>query len=367
MGIECNGDVPFTNCLIHGLVRDDKGRKMSKSLGNGIDPLDIVRDYGADTLRIALVKDMAMGMDTRFSQNKVDDARTFINKVWNASKFISMHQEGITMLDVDSFELNDVQKWILFRLDEIKENVVKNLDNFDVGVALTNIVSFTLDVFCDWAIELSKPAIFEGGESKQKMVSVLGYAFSEVLKLLHPFIPYVTEYIYQNSKQLKANGKLLMLSDAPEAFDVANLAQGYELTEKVIDAIKKLRNLKVENNITINVKPKVSAPTEAKVVETIINKLAGVELFYQEITGKVVMTSLGKFTLQEDVVNKDELIKQIKAEMDKLGFEIKRSSGMLNNAGFVAKAPQKLIEAEQQKLASNKAKYAELESKLKAL
>ena len=158
-----------------------------------------------------------------------------------------------------------------------------------------------------------------------------------------------------------------MLCRAPESFDTSEFNNGFDLTEKVIDAIKKLRNLKVENNIALNVKPKVSAPAEAKQVETIINKLAGVELFYEEITGKVVVSQLGKFTLQEEVVDKTELIKQLKAEMDKLGFEIKRSSGMLNNAGFVAKAPQKLIEAEKQKLADNQAKYAELEAKLFAL
>ena len=196
---------------------------------------------------------------------------------------------------------------------------------------------------------------------------MLNYALETILKLLHPFIPFVTEYIYQNSKQLEANGKLLMLSQAPETFDTSKYLNGYNLTEQVIDAIKKLRNLKVESNIALNVKPKVSAPNSAKQVENIINKLAGVELFYQEITGKVVMTSLGKFTLQEEVVDKGELIKQLKTEMDKLGFEIKRSSGMLNNPGFVAKAPQKLIDAEKQKLADNQAKYNELQEKIDAL
>ena len=196
MGLECKGDVPFKNVLIHGLVRDAQGRKMSKSLGNGIDPLDIVKKYGADTLRLALVKDMSMGIDTRFSDNKIDDARAIINKVWNASKFISMHQEGTELVSLNKTTLSPVQKWILFNVQQITEVVTKNLDKFDVGVALSNIVSFTLDTFCDWAIELSKPAIFEGGESKQKMLTVLTIAFEQVLKLLHPFIPFVTEYIY---------------------------------------------------------------------------------------------------------------------------------------------------------------------------
>ena len=253
------------------------------------------------------------------------------------------------------------------KLSNLINSVDNNFDNWDVGVAITNIYSFVLDDFCDYFIEFSKPSIFEGGKAKQNTVSVLNYALETVLKLLHPFIPFVTEYIYQNSKQLNANGKLLMLSDAPNAFDTKAYKNGYELTEKVIDAIKKLRNLKAENNIAANVKPKVSAPENAKEVESIINKLAGVELFYDEINGKVIMTSLGKFTLKEEIVDKSELIKQLKAEMDKLGFEIKRSSGMLNNPVFVAKAPQKLIDAEKQKLADNQAKYNELQEKIDAL
>ena len=367
MGFECVGKTPFKHCLIHGLVRDELGRKMSKSLGNGVDPLEVADKYGADALRLALIKDMSMGMDTRYSGTKVDTARAFINKLWNASKFISMHSENIKLLDISNVKLNSTDEWLLTKLSNLIKSVDTNFDNWDVGVAITNIYNFVLDDFCDYFIEFSKPSIFEGGAAKQNTVSVLNYALETILKLLHPFIPFVTEYIYQNSKQLEANGKLLMLSQAPETFDTSKYLNGYNLTEQVIDAIKKLRNLKVENNIALNVKPKVSAPNSAKQVENIINKLAGVELFYQDITGKVVMTSLGKFTLQEEVVDKGELIKQLKAEMDKLGFEIKRSSGMLNNAGFVAKAPQKLIDAEKQKLADNQAKYAELEAKLKAL
>ena len=367
MGYECVGKTPFKHCLIHGLVRDELGRKMSKSLGNGVDPLEVTDKYGADALRLALIKDMSMGMDTRYSNTKVDTARAFINKLWNASKFISMHSQNEKILNIKDVKLSSTDEWLMTKLSNLINSVDNNFDNWDVGVAITNIYNFVLDDFCDYFIEFSKPSIFEGGKAKQNTVSVLNYALETVLKLLHPFIPFVTEYIYQNSKQLNANGKLLMLSDAPNAFDTKAYKNGYELTEKVIDAIKKLRNLKAENNIAANVKPKVSAPENAKEVESIINKLAGVELFYDEINGKVIMTSLGKFTLKEEVVDKTELIKQLKAEMDKLGFEIKRSSGMLNNPGFAAKAPQKLIDAEKQKLADNQAKYAELENKLNSL
>ncbi len=365
MGYECMGQTPFKHCLIHGLVRDEQGRKMSKSLGNGVDPLDVVSKYGADALRLALIKDMGMGMDTRYSNTKVDTARAFINKLWNASKFISMHSQDQTLLKIDEVKLTTTDEWLLTKLNNLIASVDANYDNWDIGVALSNIYSFVLDDFCDYYIEFSKPAIFAGGEQKQNAVSMLNYALENILKLLHPFIPYVTEYIYQNSKQICKG--LLMTSQAPSAVDTTAYHSGYEFTEQVIDVIKKLRSLKVENNISIGDKPKVSAPKEAQRVEGIINKLAGVELFYQEITGKVVMTELGKFTLQEATVDKAELINQIQAEMQKLSFEIKRSSNMLSNAGFIAKAPAKLVEAEKQKLEDNQAKFAELEAKLKSL
>lgn len=365
MGYECMGQTPFKHCLIHGLVRDEQGRKMSKSLGNGVDPLDVVSKYGADALRLALIKDMSMGMDTRYSNTKVDTARAFINKLWNASKFISMHSQDQTLINIEKVKLTTTDEWLLAKLNNLIASVDSNYDNWDIGVALSNIYSFVLDDFCDYYIEFSKPAIFAGGEQKQNAVSVLNYVLKSILKLLHPFIPYVTEYIYQNSKQICKG--LLITSDAPCAVDTKAYHNGYEFTEQVIDAIKKLRSLKVENNIAIGDKPKVSAPKEAQKVENIINKLAGVELFYEEITGKVVITDLGKFTLQEATVDKAELIKQIEAEMQKLGFEIKRSSGMLSNAGFIAKAPAKLVEVEKQKLEDNQAKLAELEAKLKSL
>lgn len=363
MGFECVGATPFKNCLIHGLVRDEQGRKMSKSLGNGVDPLEVSENYGADALRLALIKDMSMGMDTRFSQTKVDTGRAFINKLWNASKFISMHSQDQKILDISSVKLQNTDQWLIYNLGKLIETVDNNFDNWDVGVAITNIINFVLDDFCDYYIEFSKPYIFEGGEAKQTAISVLNYALDSILKLLHPFIPFVTEYIYQNSKQINPNGNLLIVAKAPEAFDTSKFENGYNLTEKVIDAIRKIRNLKAENGLAQNTKPKIGADIQAKEFEGVINKLAAVELVYEEVSGKVIMTLLGKFTLIEETVNTDELKKQLKAEMEKLGFEIKRSSGMLSNAGFIAKAPEKLVAAEKQKLADNQAKYAELEAK----
>ena len=368
MGLECNNDVPFTNCLIHGLVRDAQGRKMSKSLGNGIDPLDIVKDYGADTLRIALIKDMAMGMDTRFSQNKLDDARTFINKVWNASKFISMHQEGVEMLDINSFELDGVQKWILYKTNEITEAVQKNLDKYDVGVALTNILSFTLDVFCDWAIELSKPAIFEGGESKQKMVSVLAYSFEQVLKLLHAFIPYVTEYIYQRMDFAKKD-ESIMISQIADTSAFKKFSKDAKETEELVALITAIRKFKLDAGKKSSDKVDFACrETEfAKEHKAIIEKMATVNLKFEEAEGKTLVTSVGDFVLIEEKVDAETQKAILSKDIEKVTFEIERSKKMLGNPAFVAKAPEALVKIEKEKLAKNEELLASLKEKLAAV
>ena len=369
MGLECNNDVPFTNCLIHGLVRDSQGRKMSKSLGNGIDPLDIVKDYGADTLRVALIKDMSMGMDTRFSQNKIDDARTFINKVWNASKFISMHEENLEILSLDSFELNDVQKWIMFKTNEISEILKKNFDNYDIGVALTNILSFTLDTFCDWAIELSKPAIFAGGEEKQKMVSVLVSAFEQILKLLHPFIPYVTEYIYQRL-DFANNSDAIMIAQYEDLSRFAKFKKDAEKTEELVELITALRKFKVDNGKKSSDKVEFAVKENKFVSEhkAVIEKLANVVLMVnQEEQGKTMVSSVGEFILIEEKVDVETQKKILEKDIEKVQFEIDRSNKMLGNPNFVAKAPASLIETEKQKLAKNEELLSVLKSKLSSL
>ena len=365
MGIECNKNVPFTNCLIHGLVRDEQGRKMSKSLGNGVDPLEVKKDYGADTLRLALVKDMAMGIDTRFSQNKIDDARSFINKVWNASKFISMHQEGIELLNVKDIELDDVQKWILFKLDEISENIYKNIDNFDVGVALSNAVSFTLDVLCDWAIELSKPAIFEGGKRKQNMVSVLAYVFEQTLKLLHPFIPYVTEYIYERLSFVN-KAESIMISEYAETSAFAKFKKEAVKTEELVELITALRKFKIDNGKKSSEKVNFACKeTEfAKEHKAVIEKLANIVLEFAEVQGKTLVLPVGEFVLVEDEVDAETQKAILNKDIEKVNFEIERSKKMLNNPNFMAKAPEALVKTEKEKLAKNEELLASLKAKL---
>ena len=369
MGIEEMNDVPFKNCLIHGLVRDSLGRKMSKSLGNGIDPLDIVKNYGADTLRIALVKDMAMGMDTRFSDSKVDDARTFINKVWNASKFISMHQDGVELLCPKSFELDDVQKWILYKTYEITSTITKNFDKFDVGVALTNIVSFTLDTFCDWAIELSKPAIFAGGESKQKMISVLSASFNQILKLLHPFIPFVTENIYQKM-EFKHKDESIMISQIDSFDKFAHLKKDAEKTEELVNIITLIRKFKVDNGKKFSEKVNfaVNSNDFIKNNRAVIEKLSNINLELDESKdGKTLVTPIGNFVLIEEKVDVETQRAILTKDIEKVKFEIERSSKMLSNEKFVAKAPESLVAAEKEKLAKNTELLNSLQEKLNSL
>ena len=368
MGMECMGDVPFRDVLIHGLIRDSQGRKMSKSLGNGIDPLAEADKYGADALRIAIIKDMALGIDTRYSSTKIETARGFINKLWNASKFIAMHSQNEKVLPIEDVKnLSDADKWIMHKLSGLIDNVDTNFDAMEVGVALTNIYNFVLDDFCDWYIELVKPAIFAGGEAKTAAVSTLNFMLEAILKLLHPYIPFVTEYIYQNSKQINPNKKLLMSQMQLEPFSVGQYFSGYLNTEKLIMAISQLRALKVEAGISANKKPIVFAPAEVKTYEGIINKLAAVTLSFEQGEGRLIATQLGNFSLQVEKVDTAELIKTLQAQITKLQAEIKRSSGMLASSGFVAKAPAALIQAEKDKLASNSATLAQLQAKLQQL
>ena len=369
MGIECNNDVPFTNCLFHGLVRDSQGRKMSKSLGNGIDPLDVVKDYGADTLRVALIKDMAMGMDTRFSDNKVEDARTFINKVWNASKFIAMHQEGVELLSVDKLKLNDVQKWILYKTYEITETFHKNMEKYDVGVALSNIVSFTLDTFCDWAIELSKPAIFIGGEEKQKMISVLSYAFGQILKLLHPFIPYVTEFIYQRIN-LQQKIESIMIDQYADMSKFHALKKDAEKTEELVNLITSLRKFKLDNNKKASDKVEFAVKSNEFVLnnKAVIEKLANIVLKFDEVQqGNAMISSVGEFVLIEEKIDKQAQIQLLAKEIEKVQFEIDRSNKMLGNPNFMAKAPEALVKTEKEKLAKNEELISALKARLDEL
>ena len=369
MGFECAGATPFKNCLIHGLVRDELGRKMSKSLGNGIDPLEVVSTHGADALRIALVKDMAMGMDSRFSMQKVDNAKGFINKIWNASKFVALHSKDTELLDISKAKKEAKDKWILTKLSKLIKVVTGNLEKFDAGVALNNIYNFAWNDFCDWYIELCKPSIYRGGEDKQNTVSVLSYVFENLLKILHPYIPYVTEYIYQNMNFADKKTESIMVAEYPKTFSVKAYEEDYALEEKLIETIKLIRNVKTESKIASNVKVDVFFANikELGTNKDEIEKLALVNLTEEKGEGKIIYTPLGEFVLLDEKKDKAELVKELEAQIDKVKFEVERSEKMLSNPRFVEKAPAALVESEKAKLAENKKSLETLLSKLKNL
>lgn len=366
MGFECAGATPFKNCLIHGLIRDEQGRKMSKSLGNGIDPLEVSHEYGADALRIALVKDLAMGIDSRFSMVKVDNARAFINKIWNASKFVSLHTDDVELLDIKKAKLETKDKWILTKLSNVIKTVTSNIEKFDLGLALANVYNFAWNDFCDWYLELSKPSIYRGGKDKQNTVSVLNFVFKNIIKLLHPFIPYVTEYIYQHMTFLEKDAESIMISSYPKTFSVSSYKEDFEAQEKLIEAIKLIRNAKNEAKIPSNVKSAVYFAEIDKLgaSKEEIEKLANVVFEAEKGEGKVVYTLLGEFVLLDEKKDKAELIKELEAQISKVRFEVERSEKMLSNPRFVEKAPKALVETEKSKLEQNKNALKILEQKL---
>ncbi|MEG1581581.1 MAG: valine--tRNA ligase [Clostridia bacterium] len=370
MGFECCGQTPFKNTLIHGLVRDEQGRKMSKSLGNGVDPLAIIDKDGADALRIALIKDLAMGMDTRFSMQKVDNAKAFINKIWNASKFVSMHSENIDILDIKDVKLDDISKWILSRLNDTIKTVSTNLDKFDIGLALANAYNFAWDEFCDWYIELVKPAIFLGGESKQNAVSVLNYVFDKILKLLHPFIPFVTEYIYKNMETLPNKDDYIMVAKFPKFNKAYSFKESSKNICNLMDTIRAIRNIRTNLNMPANKKAKlfIVKNENSQEYEKYISKLAlcDSEIVSVKPESFVVpcITAIGEFYVEQQVENDSRVKEKLLEDIKKIEFEIDRSTKMLSNKGFTDKAPKQLIDKEKAKIIENEKLLATLKSKL---
>ncbi len=363
MGIECTGDVPFTSTLMHGLVRDEQGRKMSKSLGNGIDPIEVVNKYGADALRIALVKDMALGLDTRLGETKIVNSKQFINKLWNASKFVAMATDGIEILPIEKCNLGLFDKWILSGLNDLIENVTQNIEKYELGLALTNIHNFILNSFCDWFIELSKPMLFKGGEEKQNTASVLYYVLMELLKLIHPYTPFVSEFIYG---KMGGDG-FICEQNYPKMKEEFKFAYERTRTESVIELVKAIRALKNENNIEAGKTVVLKTPNSKNLDDFIggIKKLAtiGEVIETNDKSGHLIVSDLGEIYIDLNIDN-EEVAQKLSKELETIEFEISRSEKMLNNPNFVAKAPANLVELEKEKLEKNKALKAMLLEKI---
>lgn len=371
-GIEFMNEPPFSEVLIHGIVRDAQGRKMSKSLGNGIDPLEIIEKYGADALRFSLANGIAPGSDTRFSEGKIESCRNFVNKLWNASRFVIMNIKEDDDLSFPT-RLNGADKWILTRLNDVIKEVTVNLNKYEIGMAAARLYDFTWSEFCDWYIEMSKNALYSDDKKEHgHAVAMLVYVLSEILKLLHPFIPFVTEEIYSKY----SGGRVLMLENWP-VFNKHHVFRkeeaNFEGLKEIVVAIRNTRN-------DMNVAPskRLSAYVIAKDEKFIasaagyLNKLAGIgEVKFvkskEEIgerTTAVVTHDVEILIPLGELIDEKKEIERINAEIAETEAIVKKTQGLLANAAFVAKAPQKLVDNEREKLEKAQDKLAKLKDKL---
>ncbi len=376
-GIEHMGETPFETVLIHGLVRDELGRKMSKSLGNGVDPLQIVNEYGADALRFSLVMGVSPGNDTRYSQEKVEAARNFANKVWNASRFVLMNVNERRPLKAECLETAD--KWILTRLQDAIRSVSDHMEDGDFGLAATKIYDFAWSEFCDWYIELSKSRLLgEDGEGKETAKAVLLYVLECLLKLLHPFMPFLTEQVY---KYLPDSEGFLMLQKWPEAKPELDFPEDEQTMQGVMEVIRTIRNLRSEMNVAPSRRTRLMLLPGEGWTEALssgvgyFKRLAGaesVELIadrnaVKEKTVSAVTTACDLFIPLGDLVDFEKEIARLNKELENSRKEIARAEGKLSNPGFVAKAPAQLVEQEKEKLETVRAKATALEKRIAEL
>ena len=372
-GIEHMGKVPFDTVLIHGLVRDSQGRKMSKSLGNGIDPLEVIAEYGADALRFTLATGNAPGNDMRYSDEKVKASRNFANKIWNASRFVMMNLPEDFKFTGLPENLTIEDKWIISKFNDLAKAVNDNLEGYELGVAVSKLYDFIWDVYCDWYIELTKPRIMAGGETKDSAQAVLVFIMQGMLKLLHPFMPFITEEIWQTLTDGKTP---LMLEKFPVFEESLSYKAEEEAFEKVIAVIREIRNRRTEMNIPPSVKAQVFIETELKDLfescSMFFEKLAfassvkvdsKIEL---EDAVTAVTDSARAFIPMNELVDKDKEIARLTKEKEKVQKDIDFLSGKLNNPGFVAKAPEKLIEAEKAKLAKAEEKMQKINQSIES-
>ena len=377
-GIEQMGQTPFKNVVIHGLVRDALGRKMSKSLGNGVDPLEVIDQYGADALRFSLVMGISPGNDTRYSTEKVEMARNFANKVWNASRFVLMNLDGEETLDSKALTLPD--QWILTRYNEAVRQITKNLDEAEFGLAAQKIYDFTWSEFCDWYIELAKGGLLGDDMARKAAVrAVLQTVLSGLLRLLHPFMPFLTEEVYKNLPgKEKAS---CMLADWPQALAGFDFPAEAARMEGVMDMIRSIRNLRAG----MNVQPSHKAHLFVRPAEGWQNAFEGTEVYFARLASVSQLELLDKdaqieaktvsavcaageyFIPLGELVDFDKERARLNKERDGLLKEIARAEGKLNNPGFVSKAPANLVAAEQEKLAKNKEMLTALDARIAEL
>ena len=374
-GLEHMGKIPFSKVMIHGIVRDKLGRKMSKSLGNGIDPLLVIDKYGADSLRFSLANGIAPGGDTRFYEEKVESARNFINKVWNASRFVMMNIEGVEILPIEKTEKTIADKWILSRLQETAKAVNENLEKYEIGLAGAKLYDFVWSEFCDWYIEAIKPSLYsEDAKTKQNAASNIYYTLVSILKLLHPYVPFVTEHIYLS---LPVHEETIMLSTYPTFRKDLYFENEKAEFEAVMDIVKAIRNIRAEMNVAPGKRIHITVKTDREALirsgEGYLAKLAGVEKVTYDssyVAEKKVSTAVTAaaeiFIPLGDLIDYDKEIERLQKEKASLEKEIARSKGMLGNPGFVARAPEAVVNAEKERLATNEEKLVKIIANIKS-
>ena len=373
-GLEYMNDIPFKNVVINGIVLDEHGRKMSKSLGNGIDPILMIDKYGVDPLRFSLFNGISIGSESRFKEQKIELARNFINKVWNASQFVLTMTKDIPDANLEELTLSTSDKWILTELNELIESVDNKFEKFDIGMACSEIHNFFWDILCDYYIEITKPVLYGTDEIKKlATANTLRYTLKCLLKLLHPFIPFVTEKIFL---ELEPTEKTIMLSAWPTTNQKLHFKNESENLQEIFNIVKVIRNYRAENKIQDNKKITLSIlPIKNKdlIIENkeAIEKLAllkELKIIDTEIEGQSFITHIAKIIINDrDNINIDEEIKKIKTQIDFYNKEIQRSNGLLNNEKFVSKAPQSLVASEQEKLKKNLDILEVLKNKLNSL
>ncbi|MEA4888088.1 MAG: valine--tRNA ligase [Clostridiaceae bacterium] len=363
-GLEHTGKTPFHTVLMHGIVRDSEGRKMSKSLGNGIDPLEIIDQYGADALRYALVNGNAPGNDQRFQKDKIEAGRNFINKIWNAFRFTVMNfDDEMDFSAVMPQDLNLEDRWILSRLQTLKAEVTANLEKYEFGVALAKITSFLWEEFCDWSIEMSKPRLSSGADKAGRLTAqyVLNRVLTESMQLLHPFMPFVSETVYQ---QLIHPAGSIMMSRWPEPDPQLMFPQEEQAMASLMEAIRGIRNVRTQMNVAparkihmIVVSPDMAVCGRFRDGLPYLQRLAGIsDLKTQADKTGIPLTAVASlFTGGEiymplaDLIDLDQEIKRLQQETDNLERELARVAGKLGNSEFTGKAPEKVVQAERDK------------------
>ena len=365
--LEQTGKVPFKDVFIHGIVRDSQGRKMSKSLGNGIDPLEVIEKYGTDSLRYSLVSGTSAGNDMRFMSEKLEAAGNFGNKIWNAAKFVLMNLEDVDKdlfkSEIQTLELQIEDKWILSKLNTLIKEVTVNMDNYDLGVAVDKIYTFIWNEFCDWYIEIVKTRLYDKENPTRKIAQyVLNRVLGDALKLLHPFMPFITEKIY---KELYNNDESIMIAEYPEHNEKLNFKKQEEQIEQIKELITGIRNVRTKMNVHPSKKSKlifIAKPEYKEVIkesEGFIKKLGfGEEIEIKEEKTNipqnavnVVTADLEVFIPFEDLVDIEEEKQRLEKEKEKILAEKEKTDKMLGNPGFLAKAPASKVEEEKEKLA----------------